>query len=151
VPETASTIPAALDALVAAARRALPGVQVADGQPAEDIADDLMAIGYASDPEEPVVESTLTQEQATRDPDHESYEVSCEAWSWQGHEVDATPVRDRVFAMFSALAAELADDPTLGGVVGQARLSTQAFAQGQSSMGAVAGCRFTVAVDAWTT
>lgn len=145
-----STVPACLDALVAAGKRALPDVQVVDGQPVEDIAGDLVCIGYAGDAEESVVESTRTREQVSIDPDKEEYEVTCAAWSWKGQESDPKAVRDGVYALVNALAADLAEDPTLGGVVARARLATESFAQGQTDRGAVAGVRFVIAVDAWT-
>ncbi|MDH2429319.1 hypothetical protein [Sphaerisporangium sp. TRM90804] len=144
-----STVPIALDALVAAARRALPGVQVVDGDPVEDIADKLMCIGYGADPDEPVVEMVRTRDQATTTPEHESYTVTCGAWAWPGHEVDIKAARDQVYAMLSAFAAELAADPTLGDVVARAQITTDSYAQGQTDRGASAGVRFTIAVDAW--
>lgn len=152
MPDTVSTIPACLDALVAAARRALPGpdVQVTDGQPVDDISDDIMCIGFTGDPDDVAVQSTRTQRQGTPDPDRESYDITCLASSWAGQEHDPKPVRDRAYGLVNALAAELASDPTLGRAVGRCRISTDSFAQGQTDRGAVAVVRFVVHVEAFT-
>lgn len=149
-----STIPACLNALVAAATRAvqqIPGVMVVDGQPAmHQDADDIVCIAFTGSPGDAAVESTRAQQQATVRPDRESYTVTCLASSWRGAEVDPAAVRDGAYALVDALAAELATDPTLGNVVGRTRVSTESFAQAQTEGGAVAVVRFTVAVEAFT-
>jgi hypothetical protein len=146
---TVSTVPACLDALVAAAKRALPDVQVLDGQPAEDIADDLVMIAFTGEPGEQAV--TVNRAQAvTTAPDRESYDVTCLAEAWGGHETDPVPVRNTVYGFVNAIAAELARDITLGGVVGRCRISTDAFAQAQTERGAAAAVRFVVHVEAFT-
>lgn len=152
MPDTVSTIPACLDALVAAARRAIPDpdVQVTDGQPVEDISDDIVCIGFTGDPNDTAVQSTRTQQQGSPAPDRESYDITCLACSWQGQDHDVKPVRDRVYEFVNLLAAELATDPTLGRTVGRSRISMDSFAQGQTDRGAVAMVRFTVHVEAFT-
>jgi hypothetical protein len=146
-----STIPACLDALVAAATRALPNVMVVDGQPAigQD-ADDIVLIGFTGEPGDTAVESTRSQQQGTTDPDRESYDITCLASSWAGSEDDPKVVRDRAYELVNGIAAELAAAPTLGGAVGRTRISTNAFAQGQTDRGAVAVVRFVVHVEAFT-
>ncbi|HUR74452.1 MAG TPA: hypothetical protein VMZ00_09250 [Sporichthya sp.] len=147
---TVSTVPACLDALVAAAGRALPGVQVFDGQPSKDIDDDLVLIGFTGEPGEAAVTSTRVQQQAATAPDRESYDVTCLASSWHGHDDDPASVRNRAYELVNLLAAELASDPTLGGTVGRSRISTNAFAQAQTERGATAVVRFVVHVEAFT-
>lgn len=148
MPQTVSTVPAVLDALVAAARRVLPDVQVVDGQPLA-ASPDILCVGFTGDPGEPAIESTRTREQVTLDPERESYEITCLAAVLRG-ETDAAAVRALVYAMISALADELAIDPTLGGVCGRAQLTTEALEQEQTTKGAQAVVRFVIAVDAWT-
>ncbi|WP_433225603.1 hypothetical protein [Actinomadura formosensis] len=145
-----STVPAVLDALVARARAALPEVQVLDGGPHRDTDPDVVAIGFTGDPGEAAVEDTRTREQLATSPDRERYEITSLASSWRGEEHDAKAVRDRVYEMLDALAAELERDQRLGGLVNRARLSSGAFAQEQTNKGAVATVRFVVSVDAFT-
>lgn len=147
---TVSTVPACLSALVAAARRALPGVQVVDGQPSDDIDDDLLMVGFTGEPGEAAVTSTRAQQQGTPAPDRESYDVTCLAASWHGHHDDPVGVRVRAYELVNALAAELAADTTLGGTVGRSRISTDSFAQAQTERGATAVVRFVVHVEAFT-
>lgn len=144
-----STVPAVLDELVARARIALPGVQVLDGGPHRDTEDDVVAIGFRVPAGAAAVEDTRTREQLASSPDRERYEISCLASSWRGSEHDAKAVRDRVYEMIDALAAELERDPRLGGLVMRARLSTGMLAQEQTTKGAVATVAFVVAVDAF--
>ncbi|MFI6819264.1 hypothetical protein ACIBG7_43235 [Nonomuraea sp. NPDC050328] len=143
-----STVPAVLDALLSLWAKALPGVQVVDGQPLE-VEPDVVFVGFTGLPGEPVVTSTRTREQAATLPEHEAYAITCLASSLRG-ETDAKQVRDRVYEMVSALAGELAADPTLGGLVARAELSTESFAQEQTNEGAAATLQFVVNVDAWT-
>ncbi|MFD0885756.1 hypothetical protein ACFQ08_14490 [Streptosporangium algeriense] len=148
MPQTVSTIPAVLEALVAAATRALPDVQVVDGQPIT-ASPDILCIGFTGEPGEPAVESTRTREQVTTDPERESYEITCLAAVLRG-ETDAAAVRVLAYEMVSVLAGELAGDPTLGGVCGRTQITTEALAQEQTTKGAQAVVRFVIAVDAWT-
>jgi hypothetical protein len=150
MPPTVSTVPACLDVLVAAAGRALPGVQVVDGQPYEDIDDDLVMIGFTGEPGEVAVAVNRSQQQAATAPDRESYDVTCLAAAWGGDGENPAPVRNRAYGFVNALAAELASDPTLGGVVGRSRISTDAFAQAQTTKGATAVVRFVVHIEAFT-
>ncbi|MEV4093790.1 hypothetical protein [Streptosporangium saharense] len=143
-----STVPAVLEALVAAARRVLPDVQVVDGQPLA-ASPDILCIGFTGEPGEPAVESTRTREQVTLDPDRESYEITCLAAVLRG-ETDTATVRALVYEMVNVLADELATDPTLGGVCGRTQITTEDLAQEQTTKGAQAVVRFVIAVDAWT-
>jgi hypothetical protein len=148
---TVSTVPACLAALVAAATQAVPEVLVVDGQPAmHQDADDIVCIGFTGSPEDAVVESTRTQQQAAVTPDRESYAVTCLASCWRGAEVDAAAVREGAYALVDAIGGRLAADPTLGGVVGRSRVSAVSLAQAQTEGGAVAVVRFVVSVDAFT-
>lgn len=146
--DTVSTIPACLDALIALGVRALPGVRVSYGQPFE-LANDMVCLAFTGDPLEPSVRSTLTREQATTDPSHESYDVVSVAASLRG-DTPMEPRVDAVFGFVDAIAAELAKDPTLFGVVARAELTVADLAPMQTDEGAAAIVRFTIRVDAWT-
>lgn len=143
-----STVPAALDALVARWVAALPDVQVSDGQPVAT-ENDLIAVGFHDVPGEPAVNSTRTREQLAAQPDRESYDISCIASTFDGG-TEFKPVRDRVYELVNAVAADLADEDTLGGLVMQARVTADDLIQEQTEAGAVATVRFTVHVDAFT-
>nr|PZN20116.1 MAG: hypothetical protein DIU75_13180 [Mycolicibacterium hassiacum] len=158
---TVSTIPAALRALVAAARRAIPPavirgrtvpVTVTLGQPTRGQvgADDIVCIAFTGEPGEAAVTSTRERQQAAAAPDRESYQVACLASSWRGRHDDAEPVLDRTFEMINAFAAELAADQTLGGVVMTCRLTTDETAIMQTEQGATVVTRFTLSIEAFT-
>ncbi|MCP2339166.1 hypothetical protein [Actinomadura rupiterrae] len=144
-----STVPAVLDALVQRVGLALPGVQVTDGQPVDVEPPDTVCIGFTGTPGEAVVVSMLSPEQMAVTPDRESYTVACVASCWKGHERDAKAVRDRAYALVDAVDAELARDPTLGGLVLRARLATEELIPEQTAEGALATVKFSVSVDAF--
>lgn len=146
--ETVSTIPACLAALVELGRRVLPDVRVSYGQPFE-LANDMVCFAFTGEPLEPAVQSTLTRDQVTTDPSHESYDVVCVAASLRGN-VEMEPRVAAVFGFVDALAAELAKDPTLFGVVARAELTVAGLAPMQTDEGAAATVQFTIHVDAWT-
>lgn len=146
---TTSTVPAVLDALVTRWTAVLPGVQVTDGQPL-DLANDVVIVGFTGDVGEAAVTSTRTREQMTSTPDREQYDITCMVSSWKGRERDAKVVRDRAYELIDAMAADLAEDQTLDGLVLRARLSTESFTQYQTTDGATAVVQVTVSVDAFT-
>jgi hypothetical protein len=143
-----STVPAAIDALVALWRGALDGVQVADGEPIE-IENDLLVVGFIDVPGEAAVTSTRTREQLAAEPDRESYDITCLASSFSGV-TDFKTVRDTAYGLVNTAAAALAGDDTLDGLVMQSRITADDLIQEQTEKGAVATVRFTVHVDAYT-
>ncbi|WP_433520142.1 hypothetical protein ACQP2T_63420 (plasmid) [Nonomuraea sp. CA-143628] len=150
-----STIPAALDALVALAERAHPDVQVLDGGPTVEVRDDVIAIGYSGSPSEADVRSTLSREQLDMEPDLERYDVMCMASAWRGDahrggKPDSQTVRARAFELLAGLRNELADDSRLGGTVMMARLSTLDVVADQTNAGPVCTIRFVVHIDAFS-
>lgn len=152
-----STAPAAIDKLVALARTLLPqdgpdAVKVFDGGPVRDseVTDDALAIAYSPE-DDFVVTDTRTDEQMAASPDTERYDITNLASSWRGRKTDMKAVRDRAYQLVDLLAAELARDQTLGGVVMRARVSSTNLGQSHTTDGAVATVRFTVAVLASTT
>lgn len=149
-----STIPAALDALVALAERAWPDVQVLDGGPTVQVRADVIAVGYSGSATEPDVRSTLTREQLDMEPDLERYDVLCMASAWRGSahrdgKPDSRTVRQRAFELLAGLRAELARDSRLGGTVMTARMTTLDMVADQTPDGPVCTIRFVVHVDAF--
>src|SRR5690606_33931469 len=136
--------------LVAAAERANPDLQIVDGQPARDVADDVMLIGFTGEPGEQAVTSARARQQGATAPDRERYAITCLSAAWEGQRDDPVAVREKAYFFIDALAAELARDQTLGGAVMTARISTDALAQAQTERGATAVVRFVVHVEAFT-
>lgn len=147
---TISTVPAVLDTLIARLAASLPDVQVCDGEPIDPQKNDIIAIGFNSNPGDPIVTSTLTIEQMQADPSRETYEIACLASSWRGGVHDAKAVRDAAYGLVQAAADELAQDPRLGELVLLARLSAGEYAPLQTDQGAVATVHFTITIDAFT-
>lgn len=150
-----STIPVALDALVAVAERAWPDVQVLDGGPTTEVQSDVIAIGYSGSVTDPDVRSTLTREQLDMQPNLERYDVACMASAWRGDarrggKPDARTARLRAFELLAGIRRELAGDPRLGETVMMARLSTLDMIADQTNAGPVCTLRFTVHIDAFT-
>lgn len=150
-----SSIPAALDALVALAERAHPDVQVLDGGPTVEVKDDVIAIGYSGSVSEPDVRTTMTVEQLAMEPDRESYDVMCMASAWRGDahrggKPDSRTVRERAFELLAGIRAELAKNSRLDGAVMMARMSTLDVVLDQTKAGPVCTIRFVVHVEAYT-
>jgi hypothetical protein len=141
-----STIPAALDALVALAERAWPDVQVLDGGPTTRVEADVIEIGYSGSPSEPDIRSIMTREQLEMQPDLERYDVMCLVSAWRG---DARTTRTRAFELLAGFRDELGRDSRLGGAVLMARMSTLDVITDQTSDGPVCTVRFQVHIDAF--
>jgi hypothetical protein len=115
----ASSIPAYLDALVAAARTALPAVDVHDGPITTNLENAALIIG--SDTESGVTANDRRGIGALGLPRRrdESYDVPCQASVWSGDTDDASMSVQRAacFAIVDALDVLLSTDPSLGDVV----------------------------------
>jgi hypothetical protein len=145
-----STIPAALDAMLAAFRAALPGVQVLDGPDVADWEDELVIVGWSE--QLPSVAVDLARQSAGVD-DRETYDVACHISVVSGDTV-LRPPRLRAFELFDSLVAELRRDQTLGGVVMRARPAVvdldQVQLEGEETAGgASVALTFVVSCDAF--
>lgn len=145
-----STIPAAIDALVVAAKAAMPDVQVVDGQPVEDLADEVVVVGWQM--ERLSVSATYLRQDAGTS-DRETYEISGLVSVVSG-DTATKPVRDRAFALYDLLVAELRRDQSLGGVCMRARPFVVAYDQVQTegdeaAGGASATVAWAVEIDAF--
>lgn len=146
-----STVPLVLTALVALTRDVLPDtVDLFDGQPDRDVADETVVIGFTGNAMDAAVEDTRSVEEITRDRDRERYEITCLATSWLGEDYAMEEVRARVFTFVDGISSRIAADHTMGGVCGKSRVSTTAVAQAQTDTGPVVTVMFTIFVDAFT-
>jgi hypothetical protein len=147
-----STIPAVLDALLAAVRAAMPDVQVCDGQPVEDLADEVVVVGWQV--ERLAVTTGYSREDAGGVSDREVYDIAGLVSVVTG-DTEMKPVRDRAYALWDLLVAELRRDQTLGGLCMRARPFVTSYDQVQtqgdaeSSGGASATIGWVVLVDAF--
>lgn len=120
-----SSIPGAIDALVAHAQAVVADVEGAaayDGPRRGTTAQRYLAIGYAvgtdaEDGQTRVADLGLGQ-------DGESYTIACQASAWAGNG-EYKPLRDQAFALVNALAARVAADPCLDDVVMSARVGAE--------------------------
>lgn len=132
--DTATAIPAAIDALFVqlAATPELRGVQIIDGPPIEDIQQDVIAIGLSPDSADIMAQATLAD--LANDQDSEVFEILGLTRSWSGSG-DLRPRRVKAFALLDGVQTALKADPTLGGVVGKARLSRVVYVPYRAAQG----------------
>lgn len=131
---TASTIPAALDALVAAGERAADAVktslgldvQVIDGG-GKSTRQTTLIIGYAAGGLGDAVDDTQTIAGLTLIRDMESYGVACHVATWQ-RSGSFQSLRAAAFAVVDAFVDELTADKTLGRAVISARVAEVGYA-----------------------
>lgn len=154
--KSVSKVPEAVDALVLLARTALATagvdgmpVQVIDGPPIATTEDDVVAIGFTGNPGEAAVESTRTVEQLNRDPDRESFEITCLSSSWRGSDA-MKPVRDQAYEFIDLINEAIMQDPTMGGVVARTQVRSESVVTEQTDRGPVATVLFVVGCDAYT-
>lgn len=141
-----SAVPTVVDALYDALSGAwaLSDTQVLDGPSDEEVAPDVLLVGYSADG--PSAEST--QVPVGLRADRESVDVYCVASSWAGGSA-VRPRRARVFDIVAHVRSLLAADKTLGGAVANARITAMGLTQELTTKGAVATVEFTVHVDAF--
>lgn len=146
---TVSTVPAVLDALVQRFTLAIPDAHVSDGQPI-NLYDDMVMVGFTGTPGGTSVTDTRETAQMASSPDREQYDITNVVSAWKGVADDVKAVRDRAYELVDAMAAELASDPQLGGLVMLARLTSGNLAQYFTEDGVSVDVTITIAVDAFT-
>lgn len=140
-----SVIPALIDALVAAARTALPNTRVSDGIGATDDPGDFLMIGV----EDPDIEGAAFSADAKQDwasvgtgaPRDEQGEITCVAVSWNGNGPEgAKAARDAAYAIAAAVEDLLRATPSLGvdGLLWTGFGSSSQLSQAQGDGGASA-------------
>jgi hypothetical protein len=146
-----STVPAAVDALLAILRAApaLSGVTVLDGPPVEDMsAADLVAVGWQPDSEEAVQLDQDFNAAGARTRD-EDFSILCWAESWTGDR-SMSARRTRAFELIAVVEQAIrASDanpeaPTLSGTVLWAHLTSGTLRQTSTDQGVRAGVGFAV-------
>lgn len=100
--------------LVEFGKAALPSWQVLDGDTAEDIADRVLLVGFDPIIGNPVVTSTVDEDEGGIDALLERIVVSCTAAAFDGN-VEFAAKRGAVQTALKALRAALAADQKLGG------------------------------------
>lgn len=135
-----------LDALVAALKVALPGVEVVDGQPtsAELNDPDVLLVGFSPSRTAVEVEQTRSDLGGTRRA--ETLSIACLASSWRG-ETDMSAVRAKAVEIVDAVRAALAANRSLDGAVRRAELGFgMSLDQAQTADGATSALDFTIQV-----
>jgi hypothetical protein len=126
-----SVIPAAIDALVAMARSALPDdVQVMDGPEAVWPEKEYVAIGLSPDD----LENPSTRTPAGKATTTDSAQVIGMIRVWSGGTSTAA-IRPRAYELLDALIAATEADNRLGGAVDLAELTGHIYAPGASKRG----------------
>ncbi|MFD1656995.1 hypothetical protein ACFSL4_01775 [Streptomyces caeni] len=147
-----STVPAAIDGLVAAFTTAegLAGVVVLDGpEVREPSAMEVVSVGYPGADDEFAVDGSVSADGMASSPDLERYSVQCAAAVLDGSG-NVRAARQRVYALVAACGEAIARDRTLGGAVLQATIGSTSLRQTQDSRGVTATVVFSVDCDAFT-
>lgn len=122
-----STIPAAIDNLLAAlrARPGLASVQILDGPTDQEIEANSLSIGYV--PGLPTLDGEQAPAQIGAQRREETYDLAGQISCWRGDQGDTKAARDAAFAIFGEIEQQLrpADggDPTLAGAVRYAEIA----------------------------
>jgi hypothetical protein len=144
---SASTIPAAIDGLIAALKTntQLSSVQVIDGQPTTDLPGDYVLIGFGDD-SGASVSGTQTPASLGNLRRSEQYTINCEVSAWQGS-TNMKIVRDRAFQILASVEDVVRSNATFGGAVMFADFGQNIdLNQIQTAQGAVAVIKFTISI-----
>ncbi|MGH3097873.1 MAG: hypothetical protein ACRDMV_17970 [Streptosporangiales bacterium] len=146
----ASTVPAAVEALVAAFTDALPDAVVRDGPVVTSSgAQEVVTVGYTGTEGENAVEGTLRVQGLAVSPSRETYTVWCAASVARGSG-DIAKARAAAYGLLAGCGAALAADQTLGGPVMSARLGDARLVQSKTPKSAAVTVVFGVDVDAYS-
>lgn len=142
-----STIPAALDNLIAALKSDtfLNSVQIIDGQPTTDLPGDYILVGFGDDMGSSVSGSQVPASLGNLRR-QETFQINCEVSAWQGSTVMKT-ARDRAFSILARVEDVVRSDATLGGSVSFADFGQMMdVTQIQTQQGAVVTINFNISV-----
>lgn len=144
-----SSIPAAIDALVASLKGAagLSGVDVFDGEPTSAEHPDFVCVGH--DPLDPLnaVEGSQTPASLGNRAREESYDILCSLAARSGDKSMSTR-RARALELFAAIETVVRSNVTLNGTVRTAQVGSYTLVQEQTDQGPSAGLRFRIACSA---
>jgi hypothetical protein len=132
-------IPAAIEALVALWKAALPDVQVLDGDPTTWTAGVFLTVGIGAD--DVTNEATVERPGLRRRSDYA--DITNALWA-AGGDTSIPAYRDRAFTTFRAARTALQADQKLGGAVTRAELTSYAYQPRRTPRGAGAQIQFTV-------
>jgi hypothetical protein len=148
---TISTVPAVIDELVSRFSQSVTDAQVCDALPRDDgDGGDYIFVGFAGVDDQQAATNSVTIEQMASAPGREQYTISCLVSAWRGVQDDVKLVRDRAYELLDAMAAELARDQTLGGLVVRATLTAASLDQYFSQGGVSVDIRAVISADAFT-
>lgn len=151
-----TVVPAFIDAIVAGAATALPGLTVLDGFGSTDDPGDYLMVGV-SDPDLEGADTGADAQQSwatvgrqgARD---EQGEVTCVALSWNGSAGNAAQkqARDAAYVTVAAVEAFCRDDPTLAipTLLWNSALTSHNLIQNQDELGTLAMVVFRIAFQA---
>jgi hypothetical protein len=142
-----STVPAMIDAVVAAVRTALPATQVWDGPPAGDEADDRVCVGWSRNRPTTIVtrtDDTFDIETGIT----ERYEIPGLAISYSGDPA-LSPRRTAVYNLVETIADTITTDAGIKGLNATARVTAGNLTQEAGSNGVQALADFTIHVEAY--
>jgi hypothetical protein len=147
-----TTVPYVIDTLINKTRTWFPEFVVSDGRPnrQEEIAPDLVCIGYTGIDGEEAVTNRREREQLTNSPERETYEITNIVSSWHGENSDAAYVRNVCYTFLDQMNMYLMKDQTLDGLVMRIRLISDDMAADLTPKGAICTVRFLFRVDAYT-
>lgn len=141
-----STVPAAVDAIIAAITAALPGVQIWDGMPTGDEADQRICVGWSRTRPTTYITSTLDTGDGAGT---ETYDVPCAAISYSG-DPDVKARRDAVFTLVDAAAAAVQQPGALAAVNAAAWATATSYTPEKTAAGVQALAEFVIHVEALT-
>lgn len=142
-----STIPAALDNLIALCRAntQLKAITIVDGQPTTDLPGNYLLIGFADELGASVSGSQVPASLGNLRR-QESYQINCEVSCWTGSAVMKT-VRDSAFSILGHVEDVVRTNATLGDTVIFSDFGQRMeFEQVQTQQGAVATIKFDITV-----
>jgi len=145
---TPSSIPAAIDALIAVFTTAIGADYVNDGPGATQTdGNAYVYVGCQDGDDKDAPSASSDQEWAwlghtQRD---ETIEVYCDARAWTGDQDDQKTPRDAVFGLLAKVTDTISTDPSLGGaVIYVSGIKSSTLRQFQNASGANAALAFTV-------
>jgi hypothetical protein len=148
-----STVPAAIDALLAACRASdeLTGVFIGDGPELNGTtAQEALAVGYQSEDTPVAVEGLGVDEGMSIRRTREQYAINCSITVDNGAG-DTSTARTRAFQLYAAVGSVLAADPRLDNTVMSTRLGTYSMQQTAGKRGVRVYLQFSVDCDGFTT
>lgn len=142
-----STIPAAINALVAILDAAITDADVFDGESLSGSTADYICIGFDPYDMQHAVEGDQVPASLGNRAREESYEILCSLGAMTGG-TSMSQRRARAMSLFGLIESTLRANVTLNGAVRSAQVGTYSLVQTQTEDGALVGLRFRIACSA---